>query len=173
MNEARCCGSVAVVNRYIHVAGGLNTENALMNAVECYNPISDEWVRRAPMNKPRNYSTLFRSNEFLYSIGGDSAIERYDPWKICWKEVSAWRSIRNSKIQANSFETRFQVGSFNGSSSISNAIEINGGIFVIMKNGIFGQIKFDENDGISFVVLNKLENESEYLGQHYLHENLM
>lgn len=90
MNVARSYAFAAIVNGYIYVAGGRKSENTTLSVVECYNPMSDEWVQVAPMNWSRSSSALIKSNGFLYALGGNRAIERYDPRNICWKEVCAF-----------------------------------------------------------------------------------
>lgn len=65
----------------------------------------------------------------------------------------------------------FQIASFDESEKITNALELNGEIIVIMPNGKFGQIKLGGNGGCSFVLLSKSKNESVHMRPHYLHEN--
>lgn len=87
MNSARIYPSVAVVNGYIYVAGGLDTSKNLLNSVEVYYPNSDEWAKLAPMKKPRLRFALFMSIGVLYAVGSDAAVEKYDPWRASWTEV--------------------------------------------------------------------------------------
>lgn len=44
---------------------------------------------------------------------------------------------------------------FDGSHVVVNGINIDGQIFVIMKDGKFGEIKIDDNDKCSFIPLGK------------------
>ena len=44
MKHHRCVHSACVSNGRIYVFGGLNAENKVVKAIECYDPKSDEWV---------------------------------------------------------------------------------------------------------------------------------
>lgn len=88
MNVARYLGSVAVLNEYIYVVGGI-ARYVLTNSVELYDPKNDEWIQLPPMGETRKEFALFMSKGFLYALGWNEVIERYDPWKNCWKKVRA------------------------------------------------------------------------------------
>lgn len=169
MNVARCHGSAAVVNVHITIGGGRLDDNIVANSFDLYDPKCDEWLQLAPMRKPRSTFTLKNMNGFLYAIGWRSIPERYDSWKMCWSEVDVRKCFaKNFKI--NRLKT-FQIGSFKDSALITNAIEVDGELVGIMRNGQFGKVVFNENGDCSFVPLSKLKHHSLTMGKHVLCEN--
>lgn len=92
MSVARTFVSVVAYNGRIYVAGGEVNQRST-NAVEVYNPKSDEWKQLAPLKNPRCSFALIQSYGFLFAIGGQNGaehytvIEKYHPWKNCWTEV--------------------------------------------------------------------------------------
>lgn len=53
----------------------------------------------------------------------------------------------------------------------TSGINVDGQIFVIMKNGKFGEVKIDENNQCSFVLLAKSELRSDVFGRHLIFQN--
>lgn len=89
MNYGHTLGSAAVFNGYIYVAGG-NVKRSGTTAVELYDPNSDKWTKAPSMNKPRARFALIASSGFLYAMGHDKQLERFDPNKNCWTMVCAF-----------------------------------------------------------------------------------
>lgn len=90
MNVPRFNAAAAVLNGYIHVAGGDGTgwDHLDLDSVELYDSKCDEWINIKPMERCRSGFALIESNGFLYAMGGDcDMIEKYDPRKNYWMEV--------------------------------------------------------------------------------------
>lgn len=84
MNAVRWFPSAAVLNGHIYVA---SESGQMGNSVEMYDPKSDEWTEVAAMHKHRLIFTLIESNGYLFAMGGDPIVERYDPRENCWTMV--------------------------------------------------------------------------------------
>lgn len=82
MNIARCWHSAIQLNKYVCVAGGYDEKT-----VELYDQGTDEWTQKASMNLPRSVFALTKFNDFLYAIGLDASVERYDSWEDRWRNV--------------------------------------------------------------------------------------
>lgn len=88
MEYARKKASATVLNGYLYIAGGLHRWWNANDSVELYDPKSDEWTRGTPMIKSRSQFALNESEGFLYAMGDNSVIERFDTHKNRWTEVS-------------------------------------------------------------------------------------
>lgn len=86
MNYARYSHSVTKLDDYFCVAGGFS-DGQRINAVEVYDPKSNEWTQKTPMNKSRNAFALIKSSHTLFALGNDDAIEAYNSWSDRWTEV--------------------------------------------------------------------------------------
>lgn len=90
MNLSRANASATILNGYIYIAGGvmeIGDEYIPTDAVELYDPKTDEWTKVAPMNQPRSNFALIAWNGFLYALGGDAIVERFHPFKNGWTMV--------------------------------------------------------------------------------------
>lgn len=87
MNDTRDEASAVILNGYICVAGGYTTEYTWSKSVELYNPSLNEWRELKEMNKSRANFGLVELDGYLYAMGGDRIIEKYDPRTDCWAEV--------------------------------------------------------------------------------------
>lgn len=83
MKIARRHFSSAVLNGCIYVAGGDN----LWNPVESYNPKTNKWTQLAPMKGNHGSFTLAELNGYLYTLGDEYGIERFDPFANRWTQV--------------------------------------------------------------------------------------
>lgn len=73
---------------------------SLFFSVECYDPHTNKWTLRAPMNRRRGGVGVSVANGFLYALGGHDCpasnpavsrtdtVERYDPATDTWTLVS-------------------------------------------------------------------------------------
>lgn len=86
MNLERNACDATLMNGCIVVAGGTSNARPL-SSVEKYDPIKNEWIYLAAMNKTRHRIILENMSGFLYAMG-DEALERYDPLKNEWQMVS-------------------------------------------------------------------------------------
>lgn len=96
MNVARSFPSVAVFNGHIYVAGGRKSDSVRVDAVELFDPANGDWLQVASMKEVRCTFALFKSNMFLYAVGANSAVERYDALKPCWTKVGSLLRVHYS-----------------------------------------------------------------------------
>lgn len=91
MRQARYKYAVAKFNEYIYVAGGKADAHSTLSTVECYDPSMDTWSQIPNMNHPRENFTLVgiydRTSCFLYALGFDRTVERYDEVSKTWTVV--------------------------------------------------------------------------------------
>lgn len=88
MHCARYAYASAVLDGYFYVAGGTGSHHTILNTVEFYDPKSDDWTHVSGMNIPRRDFALVESNGFLYAMGNNEILERYDPRQNLWTVVS-------------------------------------------------------------------------------------
>lgn len=81
MHAARCYYTVATVNGYIYVAGGVHP-NA-RNSIECYDPTLDEWTKVAMINSGIVHC-LIEWKGYLYAVGSNQNVERYHVIRNEW-----------------------------------------------------------------------------------------
>lgn len=166
MNAPRRNPSATVLNGYIFVAGGRDNQSSVMNSVELYDTKSDEWVQLTPMEPGRDLVAFMVSNRFVYAIGLEDAIERYDPWKTCWTEVRIRGNVKIFKILFYDLSIAFRLDQFLAVGALQ--MELKSAIFVIFCNGSFAKIKFEDNGKCSLFPLFKSKYNSNYLGRHFL-----
>lgn len=96
MNIGRVLSTATTWNGYVYIAGGFTTISTkpITTSVELYDPTTDEWSKILPMNRPRHSFVLTETNGFLYAIGHDKVIEKFDPYKNCWKLLVNWMTNR-------------------------------------------------------------------------------
>lgn len=71
----------------IYVAGG-ESDRVFCDQFLCYDSKSNTWTEKAPIQLQSTNATLFKSNTFLYAIGIDGHLHKYDPGADSWTEVS-------------------------------------------------------------------------------------
>lgn len=82
--------AIATLSNKIFVMGGHSTITGILNSVECYDPIKDEWSNVAPLNEIRSAAKAKVINGQLYVVGGENDtlpvrnIERYDQLENKW-----------------------------------------------------------------------------------------
>lgn len=84
---ARYAYAAAVLDGYFYVAGGTGSHHTILNTVEFYDPKNDDWTHVSGMNIPRRDFALVESNGFLYAMGNNEILERYDPRQDLWTVV--------------------------------------------------------------------------------------
>lgn len=99
MSAMRSTAGVAVLNSRLYVVGGRDG-SLCHRSVECYDPHTNKWSARAPMNKRRGGVGVGVANGFLYALGGHDCpasnpsvcrtetVERYDTVTDTWTMVS-------------------------------------------------------------------------------------
>ena len=90
MPTARFALGAATVNGIVYAIGGA-TSNAVLNAVEAYDPVSETWTAREPMPTAREGAGVAALGGLIYVAGGRSAggaasglLEAYDPISNTW-----------------------------------------------------------------------------------------
>lgn len=88
MPTARYAYSAAVMNGFIFVAGGCKHEDQVKrNLVQRYDPAKNEWTKVARVMDPRFEGVLVEWNGFLYAVGVNKAVERYDSVRDEWVNI--------------------------------------------------------------------------------------
>lgn len=94
----RSTAGVAVLNNRLYACGGRDGSSC-HRSVESYDPHTNKWTLRAPMNRRRSGVAVGVLNGFLYALGGHDSpasnpsvcrtdtVERYDPATDTWTIV--------------------------------------------------------------------------------------
>ncbi|XP_078054666.1 kelch-like ECH-associated protein 1A [Mustelus asterias] len=94
-------GSCVVLGLF-YTAGGRNhsqSENVDSETLDCYNPMTNQWIHRASMNVPRNRVGVGVIDGVIYAVGGSwgsshhQSAEKYDP------ETNKWTFIAPMKVR--------------------------------------------------------------------------
>lgn len=98
MQFMRSTAGVSVLNNRLFVCGGRDG-SICHRSVECYDPHTNKWTLRAPMNYRRSGVGIGVLNGFLYALGGHDSpasnpsvcrtdtVERYDFATDTWTLV--------------------------------------------------------------------------------------
>nr|XP_058971932.1 actin-binding protein IPP-like [Pocillopora verrucosa] len=83
------------------IDGGLSDLGEELKVFECYNPVSDSWMRQPDMRHRRAYLGLATLGSVLYAVGGSNesegalaSVERFDLDTSQWTEVTPMDSPR-------------------------------------------------------------------------------
>ncbi|HEX3043696.1 MAG TPA: kelch repeat-containing protein, partial [Bacillota bacterium] len=128
MPTARGYGSLAAaaVNNKIYAIGGSNGTS--LSTVEEYDPFTNSWLTKKPMNTARYGLALTELNGKLYAIGGISSsylntMEEYDPATDTWKAKASMKNTRYSFGAAVVNGKIYAVGGSNGSTRYNSMEE--------------------------------------------------
>ncbi|XP_030331086.1 kelch-like ECH-associated protein 1 [Strigops habroptila] len=119
-----------VVGGLFYAVGGRNNSpdgNTDSAAIDCYNPMTNQWSPCAPMSVPRNRIGVGVIDGMIYAVGGShgcvhhSSVERYDPERDEWQLVSPMLSRRIGVGVAVLNRLLYAVGGFDGSSRLRSA----------------------------------------------------
>lgn len=103
MSFVRSTAGVAVLNNRLYVCGGRDGSSC-HRSVESYDPHTNKWTLRTPMNRRRSGVAVGVLNGFLYALGGHDSpasnptvcrtetVERYDPATDTWTLVRVEKS---------------------------------------------------------------------------------
>ncbi|XP_041059689.1 kelch-like ECH-associated protein 1A [Carcharodon carcharias] len=92
-----------VVLGLLYTVGGRNNsqdENVDSGTLECYNPMTNQWIQRAPMNVPRNRVGVGVIDGAIYAVGGSCgsshhhSAEKYDPEMNQWTFIAPMKARR-------------------------------------------------------------------------------
>ncbi|XP_039623644.1 kelch-like ECH-associated protein 1A [Polypterus senegalus] len=106
-----------------YAVGGRNNsqlENTDSNTMECYNPMTNQWMQRAPMSVPRNRVGVGVIDGSIYAVGGSQgmvhhcSVERYDPEMNQWTMVAPMSVARIGAGVTTYDGHLYVVGGFDG-----------------------------------------------------------
>lgn len=100
MNHRHCYSSAIVWNEHIFIVGGLNMYG-LLPETESFDTNTNVWTTVASMILHRSHFGLIESSGFLYAIGFDKIIEKFDPDKKEWKEVCKLNIMRTKNLMSD------------------------------------------------------------------------
>lgn len=145
MHQARYKYAVAELNGNIYVAGGRAASYSTLSlcTVECYYPRSDTWFQMPDMNYRRESFALVGMEHYLYALGFDRTVERYDEKCNTWTVVRAYSLMLSIYRLLIILFFIIQLGVFDGSPSISRGIGVFGEIYVLMGKREFAKFKPD------------------------------
>ncbi|KAK7904777.1 hypothetical protein WMY93_017384 [Mugilogobius chulae] len=107
----------------LYTVGGrnLSLENNLeSSALCCYNPMTNQWSQREPLNTPRNRVGVAEVDGCIYAVGGSqgsshhSTVERWDPETNRWSYVSFMSVARLGAGVTGCGGALYVVGGFDG-----------------------------------------------------------
>ncbi|XP_069505375.1 kelch-like ECH-associated protein 1A isoform X2 [Ambystoma mexicanum] len=111
------------VRGLFYAVGGRNNapnENTDSSALDCFNPMTQQWLSRCAMNVPRNRVGVGVIDAAIYAIGGSSgsdhhsSVEKYDPDSDVWMFVASMFVPRIGAGVAVCNDLLYAVGGFNG-----------------------------------------------------------
>ncbi|XP_075433559.1 kelch-like ECH-associated protein 1 [Ascaphus truei] len=120
----------SVVGGLFYAAGGRNNApdcNKDSGALDCYNPMNNQWSPCAPMSVPRNRVGTGVIDGQIYAVGGShgcvhhSSVERYDPEKDEWQLATPMATRRIGVGVAVLNRLLYAVGGFDGTSRLKSA----------------------------------------------------
>ncbi|XP_006640119.2 kelch-like ECH-associated protein 1A isoform X1 [Lepisosteus oculatus] len=121
--EPRSGLGACVLFGLLYTVGGRNNsvqENTDSAALHCYNPMTNQWTRRAALNVPRNRVGVGVVDGSIYAVGGSHgsahhrSVERYDPELNQWTLVSPMTVPRLGAGVAACGGQLYVVGGFDG-----------------------------------------------------------
>ena len=116
MPTARLGLATCAIDGIIYAIGGASKASYPLTVVEAYNPVTNEWTKKADMPTDRYFFSASVVNNKIYTIGGSfggpndilSVVEEYDPATDSWsrkrdmptKRFSPASVVMNGKIYA-------------------------------------------------------------------------
>ncbi|XP_075061432.1 kelch-like ECH-associated protein 1A isoform X2 [Mixophyes fleayi] len=131
MLEPRSGLGACIVFGLFYTVGGRNhssTENTDSNSLACFNPITNQWTSRAPMNVARNRVGVAVIDGAIYAVGGSCGsehhknVERYDPEVNQWTAVASMNVARIGAGITSCCGLLYAVGGFDGDNRL-NTVE--------------------------------------------------
>ncbi|GCC33090.1 kelch-like ECH-associated protein 1 [Chiloscyllium punctatum] len=122
--------AACTVHGLLYAIGGRNNSpdgNTDSNALDCYNPMNNQWSPCTPMNVPRNRVGGGVIDGMIYAVGGSegcihhNSVERYDPEKDQWEFVASMSTSRIGVGVAIVNRLLYAVGGFDGTDRLNSA----------------------------------------------------
>ncbi|XP_067829035.1 kelch-like ECH-associated protein 1B isoform X2 [Heptranchias perlo] len=122
--------AACVVHGLLYTVGGRNNApdgNTDSNALDCYNPMNDQWSSCAAMSVPRNRIGVGVIDGLIYAVGGShgcihhNSVERYDPERDEWELVAPMLTRRIGVGVAVINRLLYAVGGFDGTNRLNSA----------------------------------------------------
>ncbi|XP_059588215.1 kelch-like ECH-associated protein 1 [Alligator mississippiensis] len=118
------------VGGLLYAVGGRNNSpdgNTDSGALDCYNPMTNQWSPCAPMSVPRNRIGVGVIDGLIYAVGGShgcvhhDSVERYDPECDAWERAAPMQTRRIGVGVAVLNRLLYAVGGFDGSARLCSA----------------------------------------------------
>lgn len=84
MHYGHHSSTVAAVNSYIYMADGFNQNKGCCCMIERYDPFNDAWMKVANVLNPIFEGVLIEWKGYLYAVGVDAGMQRYDCKRNIW-----------------------------------------------------------------------------------------
>lgn len=119
-----------VVGGLLYAVGGRNNSpdgNTDSSALDCYNPMTNQWSPCASMSVPRNRIGVGVIDGHIYAVGGShgcihhSSVERYEPERDEWHLVAPMLTRRIGVGVAVLNRLLYAVGGFDGTNRLNSA----------------------------------------------------
>ncbi|KAK7800472.1 hypothetical protein U0070_024252 [Myodes glareolus] len=119
-----------VVGGLLYAVGGRNNSpdgNTDSSALDCYNPMTNQWSPCASMSVPRNRIGVGVIDGHIYAVGGShgcihhSSVERYEPDRDEWHLVAPMLTRRIGVGVAVLNRLLYAVGGFDGTNRLNSA----------------------------------------------------
>lgn len=104
MNQSRFSYAIAELRGNIYVAGGKGDHDSNLSSVERYDVLKNDWFMVCRMTYPRHNFTLVATvmtGRYLYAVGCERVIERYDPDQDLWTVVCLMIFYHMSSVSEN------------------------------------------------------------------------
>ncbi len=106
LNTPRAGATCVVLNDKIYVLGGKSLDNKVLNTVECYDPVQQNWIENAipPFKKERYNAAAVVFDGKIYLIGGRTSkeiikdVEVFDPVQNKWDDVQKIHEAREGHV---------------------------------------------------------------------------
>ncbi|MFZ4622334.1 MAG: Kelch repeat-containing protein [Bacteroidota bacterium] len=110
-----------IIDGHFFIAGGRSLDGSTFtSSLEEYNPVTDTWITRMPMNTPRSGTGSAVINGLLYVVGGRNSsgtlatLEVYDPVMNAWQTKTPMPTPRFDLSAASINGILYAVGGNNG-----------------------------------------------------------
>ncbi|KAF5729349.1 hypothetical protein HS088_TW21G01514 [Tripterygium wilfordii] len=124
MSSVRSYGAAKLYGE-LYILGGVDC-NSWHNTVESYNPVSNRWVSRPPLNRSKGGLAGVMSRERIFAIGGGNGVDYFAEVEMLDLNVGRWipiRSLLQKRFGAAAAElngTIYVVGGYDGTTYLNS-----------------------------------------------------